>query len=273
MPQFKAFRAQVDAGVLTVTLDDPPLNLIGPTFAEDLIALIQEAEASPAYRVVVFESAVANYFSAHVDLTRVPQLLGVIQQFLPGEFLGMLYRRLSTAPVVTIAKVAGRVRGAGNEFILACDMCFASRERAVFGQMEAGLGLLPGAGGVQHLTRLVGRQRAMEVVLSGDDYGAELAAQYGWINRAIADATLDTFVGDLARRIAKFPASGLRAIKTSIANISLPDEHAIRADAAKFLELMNTEEAKSRRAARDERYREDARAEWEMNYGRIIGEL
>ncbi|MFZ3326669.1 MAG: enoyl-CoA hydratase-related protein [Methylocella sp.] len=147
------------------------------------------------------------------------------------------------------------------------------RRRTVFGQMEAGLGLLPGAGGVQHLTRLVGRQRAMEVVLSGDDYGAELAAQYGWINRAIADATLDTFVGDLARRIAKFPASGLRAIKTSIANISLPDEHAIRADGAKFLELMNTEEAKSRRAARDERYREDARAEWEMNYGRIIGEL
>ena len=90
MPQFKAFRAQVDAGVLTVTLDDPPLNRIGPTFAEDLIALIQEAEASPAYRVVVFESAVANYFSAHVDLTRVPQLLGVIQQFLPGEFLGMV---------------------------------------------------------------------------------------------------------------------------------------------------------------------------------------
>ena len=126
MPQFKAFRAQVDAGVLTVTLDDPPLNLIGPTFAEDLIALIQEAEASPAYRVVVFESAVANFFSAHVDLTRVPQLLEVIQRFLPGEFLGMLYRRLSTAPVVTIAKVAGRVRGAGHEFILACDMCFAS---------------------------------------------------------------------------------------------------------------------------------------------------
>jgi enoyl-CoA hydratase/carnithine racemase len=151
MPQFKAFRAQVDAGVSTVTLDDPPLNLIGPTFAEDLIALIQEAEASPAYRVVVFESA--------LDLARVPQLL--IQQFLPGEFLGMLYRRLSTAPVVTIAKVAGRVRGAGNEFILACDMCFASHERAVFGQMEAGLGLLPGAGGVQHLTRLLGRQRAM----------------------------------------------------------------------------------------------------------------
>ena len=186
MPQFKAFRAQVDAGVLTVTLDDPPLNLVGPTFAEDLIALIQEAEASPAYRVVVFESAVSNFFSAHVDLSRVPQLLEVIQQFLPGEFLGMLYRRLSTAPVVTIAKVAGRVRGAGNEFILASDMCFASHERAVFGQMEAGLGLLPGAGGVQHLTRLLGRRRAMEVVLSGDDYGAELAAQYGWINRSTA---------------------------------------------------------------------------------------
>ena len=84
---------------------------------------------------------------------------------------------------------------------------------------------------------------------------------------------MDTFVGNLARRIAKFPASVLRAIKTSIANISLPDEHAIRADGAKFIELMNTEEAKSRRAARDERYREDARAEWEMNYGRILAEL
>jgi enoyl-CoA hydratase/carnithine racemase len=93
---------------------------------------------------------------------------------------------LSTAPVVTIAMVSGRVRGAGNEFILACDMCFASRERAVFGQMEAGLGLLPAAGGMQHLTRLLGRQRAMEVVLSGDDYGAELAAfTYGPLNASI----------------------------------------------------------------------------------------
>jgi enoyl-CoA hydratase/carnithine racemase len=104
--------------------------------------------------VVILESAVAFFFSAHVDLTRVPQLLKVIQQFLPGEFLGMLYRRLSTVPVVTIAKVVGRVRGAGNEFILACDMCFASYGLAVFGQMEAGLGLLPGAGGVTPYTAL-----------------------------------------------------------------------------------------------------------------------
>jgi hypothetical protein len=114
----------------------------------------------------------------------------------------------------------------------------------------------------------------MEAVLSGDDYGAELAAaQYGSINRAIADATLDIVVGDLARRIAKFPASGLRAIKTSIANISLPDKRAIGAKEATFLEFMNTQEAESRRPARDERYREDARGEWEMNYGRILGEL
>jgi enoyl-CoA hydratase/carnithine racemase len=249
MPQFKAFRAQVDAGVLTVTLDDPPLNLIGPTFAEDLIALIQEAEANPAYRVVVFESAVANFFSAHVDLARVPQLL---------DSCSSSCRALSPSRRWRAVFVA---RATSSFWRAICASLPTSALSSAKWKPGSACFRAPEACNTLHG---VGRQRAMEVVLSGDDYGAELAAQYGWINRAIADATLDTFVGDLARRIAKFPASGLRAIKTSIANISLPDEHAIRADGAKFLELMNTEEAKSRRAARDERYREDARRRFDI---------
>jgi enoyl-CoA hydratase/carnithine racemase len=108
---------------------------------QNLFALLARRRGEPSISRGSLRECRCNYFSAHVDLAQVPQLL-VVQQFLPGEFLGMLYRRLSTAPVVSIAKVAARVRGAGNEFILACDMCFASRGRAVFGQMEAGLGPL-----------------------------------------------------------------------------------------------------------------------------------
>lgn len=272
MPLFKAFRGNVDEAVLTVTIDDPPLNLIGPDFAEDLILLIRDAEERPSYRVVVFESEIGEFFSAHADFSRGPQLLDVIQRFLPGGSLGMLFRRLSTIPIVTIAQVAGRVRGAGSEFVLACDMCFASRERAIFGQTESGLGLLPGSGGIQHLTRSMGRQRAMEVILSGDDYGAERAAQYGWINQALPDAVLDGYVKRLARRIARFPEASLQTIKARIHDAVLPSEQSIIADGAKFLELLDGREAKERQALLAS-MTEANPVEVEMSLGRIVGEL
>ena len=133
---------------------------------------------------------------------------------LTGEIsLGLLLRRLSETKAVTIAQVNGRVRGAGNEFILACDMRFASRERAIFGQFEAAFGLVPGGGGVQHLARLLGRGRALEVILSADDYSADVAERYGWINRAPPEAELSRFVAALAARIARFPVTGLMANK------------------------------------------------------------
>ena len=120
----------------------------------------------------------------------------------------MLWHKLSELSAVTIAKIRGRARGAGSELALACDMRFAARENAILGQIEVGVGALPGAGGVQHLGRLLGRGRAMEAILGADDFDAETAERYGWINRALPDADLDAFVARLARRIASFPADG-----------------------------------------------------------------
>lgn len=128
------------------------------------------------------------------------------------------------------------VRGAGSELVLACDMRFASRERAVFGQPEVGVGAVPGAGGAQHLPRLMGRGRALEVLLSSDDYSAEVAERYGWINRAVPDSTLDRFVDRLARRIARFPLAGIADTKFRVNAITLPSVSALDEDGHLFLE-------------------------------------
>src|SRR5215470_17594890 len=134
----------------------------------------------------------------------------------------MLFRRLSTSRLVTIAQIEGRVRGVGSEFALACDMRFAARESAIFSQFEPAFGVIPGAGGAQHLARLMGRARALEVMLSAQDYDADLAERYGWINRAPSAKEIGDFVSTLAHRIAKFPASGHAIVKERVNTICLP---------------------------------------------------
>src|SRR5262249_44509471 len=153
---------------------------------------------------------------------------------------------LSASPLVTIAQVEGRVRGAGSEFVLACDMRFAARESAIFGQPESGFGLIPGAGAVQHLTRLLGRGRALEVVLGADDFDAELAERYGWVNRALPAAELGAFVRSLAHRIAAFPAAAIAAIKDRVNAIALAPAEDFRRDSDLFLELARSPEAQRR---------------------------
>jgi enoyl-CoA hydratase/carnithine racemase len=160
----------------------------------------------------------------------------------------MLWHKLSELPVVTIAKLRGRARGAGSELALACDMRFAARENAVLGQPEIGFGAPPGAGGVQHLARLLGRGRAMEVILGAADIDAEVAERYGWVNRALPDAELDGFVARLARRIASFPAEAVRSTKQVLNGLTLPGADAIRADARRFQELVGSEAVKARAA-------------------------
>jgi enoyl-CoA hydratase/carnithine racemase len=139
-------------------------------------------------RVVVIDSASPDYFSAHVDLTAVPQYTAEAEKAGgPGDASpGMFLHKLARVPVITIAKVRGRARGGGNELAMACDMIFASREMAVFGQFEAGTGALPGAGGVQHLARRLGRTRAIVAIVGADDFDADTAERYGWTNRANA---------------------------------------------------------------------------------------
>jgi enoyl-CoA hydratase/carnithine racemase len=242
--------ARNDEGVLSVAIDAPPMNLIGPELVRDLVTLFSELESAEDIRVVVLESADPEYFVPHVDLTKVAEYTAEAGKAGGPDdaSLGMLWHKLSELPVVTIAKIRGRARGAGSELALACDMRFAAREKAVFGQPEIGFGLSPGAGGVQHLGRLLGRGRAMEVILGGADFSADEAERYGWINRAVPDAELDAFVARLARRIASFPVDAIRSTKQALNEVTLAGADAIRADARRFQQLVRSDVVKARAA-------------------------
>ena len=238
---YSSIRTRQEDGILFATLDAGPLNLLGVDLVRDLVALIETLHAEPdGVRVVVLDSASADFFSAHVDLTAVQQYTAeAAKAGGPGDAsLGMLLHKLARVPAITIAKVRGRARGGGDELVLACDMVFASQERAVFGQFECATGALPGAGGIQHLIRRLGRTRAIEAIIGADDFDADLAERYGWITRALPDAELDAFVEHLARRIAGFPPEGVRAAKRAINDLTLPDPTAVRSDAAVFQALV-----------------------------------
>ena len=237
-----------DERVLSVVIDAPPMNLIGPELVRDLVSLVKEVEFAEDIGVMVLESADPEYFVPHVDLTKVAEYTAeAAKAGGPDDAsLGMLWHRLSALPVVTIAKLRGRARGAGSELALACDMRFAARENAVLGQPEIGFGVLPGAGGVQHLVRLLGRGRAMEVILGANDFDADEAERYGWVNRAVPDAELDEYVARLARRIASFPADAVRSTKQRLGELTLPDADAIRADARQFQLLVRSDTVQDR---------------------------
>ena len=183
--EFETLNVSADGAVLHVEIAAPPMNLLGPELVRDLVSLIQCAEADDRVKVLVFSSADPDYFISHVDLHRVAEYRAEAAKLTGEPSIALLFRYLSASRLVTIAQIEGRVRGAGSEFVLACDMRFAARETAVFAQFEPAFGLLPGGGGAEHLVRLMGRARALEVLLSADDYDADLAERYGWINRAL----------------------------------------------------------------------------------------
>lgn len=252
MREYQTLRVvEPEDGVLSVVIDAPPMNLIGPELVRDLVTLSGALESAVDVRVVVLESADPEYFVAHVDLTKVAEYTAeAARAGGPDDAsLGMVWHKLSELPVVTIAKLRGRARGAGSELALACDMRFAARENAVLGQPEVGFGVLPGAGGVQHLARLLGRGRAMEAILGAADFDADEAERYGWINRALPDAELDAFVARLARRIASFPADAVRAVKQVLNDLTLPAPDAIRADARQFQRLVRSDTVQTRMAS------------------------
>ena len=233
---FETLDIRRDGAVVFATITAAPINLIGPALVRDLVSFVIEAEADAGIQVVVFKSGDPDFFIAHVDVTRISEYRQETIPFAGEPSLGLLFRRLSLSRLITIAQIEGRVRAAGNEFVLACDMRFAALETAIFAQPETGYGLVPGAGGMQHLARLVGRARALEIMLSGEDYNAAIAERYGWINRAMPAAELDGFVRALAQRIAKFPASARNGVKTRVNSLTLASAEEFREDSDLFLE-------------------------------------
>jgi enoyl-CoA hydratase/carnithine racemase len=211
---FETISARKEGAVLFAEILAPPMNLLGPELVRDLVSLIQQAEADDTVQVLVFQSGDLDYFIAHVDVMRISEYREAAARLTGEPSLAMLFRHLSASRLVTIAQIEGRVRGAGSEFVLACDMRFAARESAIFGHLEAAFGLMQGVGAIQHLTRLMGRGRALEVLLGAEDYKAELAERYGWINRALPVAALGDFVKSFAHRIAGFPPSGRAGSKS-----------------------------------------------------------
>ena len=244
--RLETVRIRHDGAVVFAEIAAPPMNLLGPELVRDLVSLIQRAEADEAVRVLVFSSADPEYFIPHVDLTQVAEYRQEAAKLTGEASIALLFHHLSASRLVTIAQIEGRVRAAGSEFVLACDMRFAARESAVFAQFEPAFGLLPGGGGAQHLTRLMGRGRALEVMLSAQDYDAELAERYGWINRALPAAELGGFVSALAQRIAAFPAAGATAVKERVNAIALAGADDFRRDSDLFGSGVQAPEAQAR---------------------------
>ena len=207
-----------------ITFNNPPLNLMGPQFVQEFRTIMTAIENDEQVKVVVFDSAVEGFFLNHSDfLANFDDLKSIPQGPTGLESWPDILVRLTRAPVVSIALIRGRATGNGSEIALACDMTFVSREKAVLSQWEVGVGMVAGGGPMARLPRLVGRGRALEVLLSSDDISGELAEAYGYVNRALPDAELDGFVDALATRIAAFDKWAIANTKRLV-NASLPDD-------------------------------------------------
>ena len=205
-----------------VVFDYPPFNIVDATIFEGLQELLARMDATTRLRVVVFESANPEFYLAHFDLTGKT---GNISTAVGPSGLPILmdtFVRLTKSPVVSIAKIRGCVRGVSSEFVLACDMRFASRENTRLSQPEVGVGVHPGGGGTERLPHLVGRGRALEIILSANDFDGDTAERYGYINCALPEVKLDGFVDALARRIASFDRRAIAAAKNLVNQVSLP---------------------------------------------------
>jgi enoyl-CoA hydratase/carnithine racemase len=215
--ELRLLSVEREEGVARVTIDAPPINLLGAELIAELDACTRELARDDDLKVVVLRSADPDFFVAHADvelIARLPERPAPP----PSELSGVhrIFERLRCMPRVTIAQVEGFARGGGSELALACDMRFAALGKAVFGQPEVALGILPGAGGTYRLTRLLGRARACEVILGCEDYSAAEAERMGWVNRALPPGTVEPFVRRLARRIASFPARAIAEVKRVI---------------------------------------------------------
>jgi enoyl-CoA hydratase/carnithine racemase len=209
--------------IARITFANPPVNLVVGDTVRRLDEITRELETDPDIQVLVFDSSTPDFFFNHFDLAAAaefptPEGEGAVPIWTE------IVLRLSKAAYITIASIRGRTRGGGNELTLALDLRYASRENAIFGQPEVGGALLPGGGGTERLPRFIGRDRALEVILSSDDYDADTAERWGWVTRALPDAELDGFVDTMAARLASFDKTSLASAKAMVNRASLPPD-------------------------------------------------
>lgn len=252
------------------TIDNPPINLFDPDLLAGFRELIEELESDDEVKVIVLDSADPDYFISHLDLNRAGE-----GDRSPGP-TGMspwpdFALRLAAVPVISVASVRGRARGVGNEVALAADVRFASREKAIFGQFEIGSAAMPGGGGLERLSLLLGRARAIEAVVGGEDFDAETAERYGWINRAVPDDELDALVDRFARRVASFDGEALKTAKAHINRMGgVPTVEQLSETEKAFFALLQRPEAKERIGFFFAQGLQE-RGDFELNLGERIG--
>lgn len=245
--EYELLKVEVHDRLAQVTIDNPPINIITPPLFAELDALTQELQADTNLSVVVFKSADPDFFIAHYDVETI-LLFPIdvpaqkVQELNPFH---LMCERVRNMNKITIAQIEGRVGGGGSEFSASMDMRFGVIGKTKINQMEVPLGILPGGTGTQRLPRLVGRGRAMEIVLGGDDLDAETAERWGYLNRIFAADKIDAWVDRLARRIASFPIEAVRLAKASVNASELPLHEGLLEEAYLFQQLLRTDEAQS----------------------------
>ena len=230
-----------------VTFDHPPLNIFGPESIPQLNEIVTALETDDRVKVVVFDSAVEGFFITHYDFLAKLEYSTSLPPGRTGlQALPDMLARISRAPAASIASIRGRATGVGSELALACDMRFASREKAILSQWEVGAGLVPGGGPMARLPRLIGRGRALEVLIGADDIRGDVAELYGYVNRALPDAELDSFVDALATRIASFDKAAIADTKRLVNIASLPPDAEIEPEWQAFLAALERPAARNR---------------------------
>jgi enoyl-CoA hydratase/carnithine racemase len=256
-----------------VTFDHPPINTITATTVAELAEVVELIEQDPDLNVVVFDSANPDFYLAHYDTEHDPARTAALGIGPTGMHAWLdLLVRLARAPVVSIACIRGRARGAGSEFVLACDLRFASRENTLLGQFEVATGVIPGGGPMARLARLVGRGRALEILLLADDLDGPRAELYGYVNRAIADTELDDEVHRMASRLARFDHEAIARTKSYVDPVTLPPDSELPTALADFFELTGRPELQAR-FARLEALGLNADSDFERSLGRRVVEV
>jgi len=246
---YACLRIALDAGVATLTIDHPPINLLDLPLMLEMDRAGRELEADPEVRVVVVQSADPDFFIAHADVNLILGLPAAGPPATEPSFFQKLVDRFRTMPKPTLAKLEGICRGGGSELVLSMDMRFAALGRAVLAQPEVAVGILPGGSGTQRLPRLVGRSRALEIVLGAADFAADLAERYGIVNRALPPDELGPFVDGLAKRIASFPPEAVARAKAAVLAAETGVADGLTLEARLFEECVALPEARRRMQA------------------------